>query len=68
MSHTLKVRSWLEKLFASEESVPDYEINSQTIEWLYGMAQRCELRERLAKITIEDLEQKAEEYASESRS
>ena len=62
------MRSWLEKLFQGEGGVPDYEINSETIGVLYDMAQRCEAHERSAKIVLEDLEQKAEEYTAESES
>ena len=63
----LQVHSWLEQLFHGEGGVPEYEINSQTIEQLYQMALRCQARERSAKVIIEDLEQKAEEYAAESK-
>ena len=63
----LQVRSWLEKLFQREGAVPEYEINGQTIEVLYQMALRCEVRERSAKVIIEDLEQKSEEYTAESK-
>ena len=63
----LQVHSWLEQLFQGEGGVPEYEINSQTIEQLYQMALRCQARERSAKVIIEDLEQKAEEYAAESK-
>ena len=62
-----QVRSWLEQLFQSQGSVPEYEINSQTIEVLYQMALCCEVRERSANIIIEVLEQKAEEYTAESK-
>ena len=65
-SYISQVRSWLEQLFQSQGSVPEYEINSQTIEVLYQMALGCEVRERSAKVIIEDLEQKAEEYTAES--
>jgi hypothetical protein len=63
----LQVHSWLEQLFQGEGGVPEYEINSQTIEQLYQMALRCQARERSAKVIIEDLEQKAEEYTAESK-
>ena len=52
-------------MFSGEE-VPEYEINSQTVDCLYHMAQDSETREREAEVTIEDFEQKAEEYAAES--
>lgn len=52
-------------MFSGEE-VPEYEINSQTVDHLYRMAQDSETREREAEVTIEDFEQKAEEYAAES--
>lgn len=62
------MHSWLEQLFQGEGGVPEYEINSQTIEQLYQMALRCQARERSAKVIIDDLEQKAEEYTAESKS
>ena len=54
-------------MFTGEE-VPDYEINSQTIDCLYRMARQNETREREAEILMEDFEQKTEEYAAESES
>lgn len=60
-----QVHQWLEKVFSGEE-VPEYEINSQTVDHLHRMAQDSEAREREAEIMIEDYEQKAEEYAAES--
>ena len=63
----VQVHSWLKQLFQGEGGVPEYEINSQTIEQLYQMALRCQARERSAKVIIEDLEQKAEEYTAESK-
>ena len=48
------------------EDVPEYEINSQTVEYLYQMARQSEARERETEILIEDLEQKSEEYEAES--
>ena len=61
----IQVRQWLEKVFSGEE-VPEYEINSHTVDCLYRMAQDSETREREAEVMMEDFEQKAEEYAAES--
>ena len=52
-------------MFSGEE-VPEYEINSHTVDCLYRMAQDSETREREAEVMMEDFEQKAEEYAAES--
>ena len=52
-------------MFSGEE-VPEYEINSHTVDCLYCMAQDSETREREAEVMMEDFEQKAEEYAAES--
>ena len=65
--YVIQVHSWLEQLFQGEGGVPEYEINSQTIEQLYQMALQCQARERSAKVIIEDLEQKTEEYTAESK-
>ena len=59
------MRSWLKKVFAGEEP-PEYEINNQTVDILFAMAQQNELKERRLEIVMEDLLQKTEEYAAES--
>ncbi len=48
------------------DEVPEYEINSQTVEFLYKMAVENEAREREAEVVIADLEQKTGEYTAES--
>ena len=45
--------------------MPEYEINSQTVEYLYQIALENEAREREAEVMVADMEQKAEEYSSE---
>ena len=52
-------------MFAGEEP-PEYEINNQTVDILFAMAQQNELKERRLEIVMEDLLQKTEEYAAES--
>lgn len=49
-----------------EEGIPEYEINSQTVELLYQMARENEEKERQAELLIADLQQKTEEYTAES--
>lgn len=62
---SLQVQDWLKEVFAAEE-VPAYEINSQTVAVLHHLATRSQKRAKLAKMTIEDLEQKTREYLAES--
>lgn len=52
-------------MFAGEE-VPEYEINSQTVDFLYKMALENEAREKEAEVMMADLEQKTREYGAES--
>lgn len=59
------MHKWLEGLFAGEQ-IPEYEINSQTLEILYAMAMQSERNDSLARIATEDVKQKTEEYMSES--
>ena len=62
-----QVQEWLEDLFAGED-IPGYEINSQTIGMLYDLATLSQRRDDVAKIAIEDMEQKTKEYLAESKS
>ena len=61
------MHSWLGKIF-SDDNVPPYEVNSQTVGLLYQMAQDCEKKEAQARLVLEDLEQKTREYTAESES
>ena len=61
-----QVQDWLKEVFAGEE-VPAYEINSQTVAVLHHLAARSQKRAKLAKMTIEDLEQKTQEYLAECK-
>ena len=52
-------------MFAGEE-VPEYEITQATVEQLWQLASESQERERRVETVVEDLEQKAQEYAAES--
>ena len=61
-----QVQDWLRGLFAGEE-VPAYEINSQTVGVLYELATSSRRKADLAKIAIEDMQQKTTEYLAEGK-
>lgn len=52
-------------MFAGKQ-IPDYEINRHTVDCLYAMATQSERRTAAARLAIEDIEQKTEEYVAES--
>ncbi|PVD19507.1 hypothetical protein C0Q70_19996 [Pomacea canaliculata] len=59
-----EVQGWLDQLFAGSR-VPEYEHNEQTIDILYQLMQRNRACDRDTQLLIQDLQQKAKEYASE---
>ena len=61
-----KVRQWLDKVFDQDE-VPDYEIHSQTVDYLFQLAQRSESKEKALTCMLEDFQQKTTEYQAESK-
>ncbi len=61
-----QVQQWLENLFAGGD-IPDYEINSHTVNVLYAMATQSERKAALAQIAIDDIEQKSKEYLAEGK-
>ena len=64
-----QIQQWLERLFAGGETqVPDYEVNSHTVNFLYSMAKQSDQKDTVAKIATEDIKQKIEEYTAESES
>ena len=60
----LKIQEWLKEVFA-DSAIPDYEVDSETIDTLYLMAQKSKERERQVNIVIKELEQKALDYDTE---
>lgn len=61
------MRVWLETVFG-DESVPAFEINSKTIQTLSSLVDINTQRDCDAKLLMEDLEQKRNEYSSEGES
>lgn len=55
---------WLKKVFG-QQSVPDFEVNTRTIEILHELVENSEMRCREVEMLIQDHEQKAKEYSSE---
>ena len=60
----LKIQEWLKEVFADTQ-IPDYEVDSETIDTLYLMAQKSKEREQQVSIMIKELEQKALDYDTE---
>ncbi|KAI7795627.1 HAUS augmin-like complex subunit 1 [Triplophysa rosa] len=59
------VTQWLKKVFG-QQPVPDFEVNTRTIEILHELVENSEMRCREVELLIQDHEQKAEEYSSEA--
>ncbi|KAK9954990.1 hypothetical protein ABG768_014898 [Culter alburnus] len=58
------VTQWLRKVFG-QQPVPEFEVNTRTVEILYELAESSELRCKEVELLIEDHEQKTEEYSSD---
>uniref|UniRef100_A0A671Q231 Uncharacterized protein n=1 Tax=Sinocyclocheilus anshuiensis TaxID=1608454 RepID=A0A671Q231_9TELE len=58
------VSQWLRKVFW-QQPVPEFEVNTRTVEILYELAESSETRCREAELLIKDHEQKTEEYGSD---
>ncbi|XP_043085860.1 HAUS augmin-like complex subunit 1 [Puntigrus tetrazona] len=58
------VSRWLKKVFG-EQPVPEFEVNTRTVEILWDLAESSEMRRRETELLVEDLEQKTEEYSSD---
>ncbi|XP_067232873.1 HAUS augmin-like complex subunit 1 [Chanodichthys erythropterus] len=58
------VTQWLRKVFG-QQPVPEFEVNTRTVEILYELAESSGLRCREVELLIEDHEQKTEEYSSD---
>uniref|UniRef100_A0A8C1KQB6 HAUS augmin-like complex, subunit 1 n=1 Tax=Cyprinus carpio TaxID=7962 RepID=A0A8C1KQB6_CYPCA len=59
-----QVSQWLKKVFG-QQPVPEFEVNTRTVEILYELAESSEMRCREAEMLIEDHKQKTEEYSSD---
>lgn len=59
-----QVNSWLGAVFG-EQVVPQFEVNTRTVDILYQLAQCSEARCSDTAFLIEDLKQKAAEYQAE---
>ena len=66
LNYCLQVSAWLEQLFAGQ-NVPQYEINSRTLDILLQLAERNKRQDRDAELVTQDLHQKTEEYAAEGK-
>ncbi|XP_074668455.1 HAUS augmin-like complex subunit 1 isoform X2 [Strix aluco] len=59
-----RVTAWLKKIYG-DEPVPQYEVNTQTVDILYELAECNEARDRDVSLLIEDMKEKAAEYDAE---
>ncbi|XP_043944928.1 HAUS augmin-like complex subunit 1 [Protopterus annectens] len=60
-----KVALWLKKVFGNQP-VPDYEVDTRTVDILYQLAELNTARDKDFSLVIEDLKQKTSEYALEA--
>ncbi|XP_010083586.1 PREDICTED: HAUS augmin-like complex subunit 1, partial [Pterocles gutturalis] len=60
-----QVTLWLKKIYGNQP-VPEYEVNANTVDILYELAECNEARDRDVSLLIEDMEQKATEYKAEA--
>ncbi|XP_034539558.1 HAUS augmin-like complex subunit 1 [Notolabrus celidotus] len=59
-----KVNSWLSSVFG-DQLIPQFEVNTRTVDILYQLAQSSEARCSDTALLIEDFKQKAAEYQAE---
>ncbi len=59
-----QVNSWLSTVFG-DQPVPNFEVNTGTVDILYQLAQSSEARCSDTALLVEDLKQKAAEYQAE---
>ncbi len=64
LSVSLQVSQWLRKVFG-QQPVPEFEVNTRTVEVLYELAESSEMRCRETELLIQDHKQKTEEYSSD---
>ncbi len=64
LSVSLQVSQWLRKVFG-QQPVPEFEVNTRTVEVLYELAENSEMRCRETELLIQDHKQKTEEYSSD---
>lgn len=60
------MQQWLSSVFDGEQEIPEYTINSQTIDLLYDAAVEAEDDRRRVQLVAEGYRQRAEEYKAES--
>ncbi|XP_074788594.1 HAUS augmin-like complex subunit 1 isoform X2 [Athene noctua] len=61
-----QVTTWLKKIYG-DEAVPAFEVDTQTVDTLYDLAEYNEARDRDVSLLIEDMKQKATEYDAEAK-
>ncbi|KAG7516122.1 HAUS augmin-like complex subunit 1 [Solea senegalensis] len=59
-----KVNSWLSSVFG-DQPVPQFEVNTRTVDILYQLAQSSQARCSETSLLIEDIRQKASEYQAD---
>uniref|UniRef100_A0A8C8E9B2 HAUS augmin like complex subunit 1 n=1 Tax=Otus sunia TaxID=257818 RepID=A0A8C8E9B2_9STRI len=61
-----RVTAWLKKIYG-DEPIPQYEVNTRTVDMLYELAECNTARDRDVSLLIEDMKQKAKEYDAEAK-
>ncbi|KAM7166408.1 HAUS augmin-like complex subunit 1 isoform 2-T2 [Macrochelys suwanniensis] len=59
-----KITLWLKRTFG-DQPIPQYEVNSRTVDILYELMECNETRDRDVSLVIDDMKQKTAEYESE---
>ncbi|XP_008164276.2 HAUS augmin-like complex subunit 1 isoform X2 [Chrysemys picta bellii] len=60
-----RVTLWLKRTFG-DQPIPQYEVNSRTVDILYELAECNETRDKDVSLVIDDMKQKTAEYESEA--
>ncbi|KAL0965211.1 hypothetical protein UPYG_G00278230 [Umbra pygmaea] len=59
-----KVSRWLSTVFG-DQTIPEYEVNTRTVDILYQLAEASDVRCKETSLFIEDLQEKASEYQAD---
>ncbi|NXW62901.1 HAUS1 protein, partial [Eurystomus gularis] len=60
-----QVTSWLKKIYV-DEPIPEFEVNSETINVLYDLAEYSEFSDKDTSLLIEDMKERAAKYEAEA--
>lgn len=64
--YTFQVSKWLSAVFG-DQTIPEYEVNTRTVDILYQLAEASEVRCNETSLLIEDQKQKTSEYQADGK-